>query len=84
MTQKTVECPLCEATSINFGLHLPNEAYNTCMWCCYPLCRGYVGHPGRVNAVWLRTMAVLAELPLEIQARVQAAAAQRRYPPAGR
>ena len=70
----TVDCPLCRATSINLGLNIgDDEAYNTCMWCCYPLSGGYVRHPGRVNATWLYTEAVFAELPRDVETAVWAA-----------
>jgi hypothetical protein len=64
MTQKTDHCPLCDSTSINKGLHLSDdESYGTCMWCCNPLCDGYVSRPGWVSTEWLYTSAPLAELP---------------------
>ncbi len=79
MSDQTVDCPLCNSTSINEGLHLPAEtAYHTCMWCCNPCCHGYIHQPGLVSAAWLYTDAILEELPADVMRAVQARVYQRR------
>ena len=79
MPIQTVDCPLCNSTSINEGLHLPAEtAYHTCMWCCNPCCQGYIHRPGLVSAAWLYTDAILEELPADVMRAVQARVYQRR------